>query len=86
MKLYLEKFLHTTSGRYLMSVILGIGIASFFRIVCKGNDCIEFRAPPMDQIKDKIHKNGNKCYKYVASATTCNKSKKILHFSESMEI
>jgi len=86
MKLYLEKFLRTTTGRYLMSLILGIGLASFFRMACKGKDCIEFRAPPLDQIKDKIYKNGNKCYKYVASATKCNKGKKIINFAESMEI
>lgn len=85
MKLFLEKFLRTTSGKYLMSVILGIGIASLFRTVCNGLDCTEFHAPPLDQINDKIHKNNNKCYKYVASAAICNKKKKIITFADSLE-
>ena len=37
----------------LMSVILGLGIASLFREVCKNKRCIEFHAPPLEELKDK---------------------------------
>ena len=86
MKVYLEKFLYTRSGKYLMSILLGVGLASIFRLSCKGKDCQVFLAPPLDEINNKIYKNGTKCYKYVASATKCNKQKKIIHFADSLEI
>ena len=58
---YLGKFVHTQTGRMIMSILLGFGLASLFRTICKDQNCIIFHAPPLDQIKDKIYKNGNKC-------------------------
>ena len=52
----IKKFLHTTTGKYLMSIILGFGLASLFREVCKGKNCLIFHAPPLDEIEDKIYK------------------------------
>ena len=45
-----------------MSLLLGIGLASFFRFVCKDKSCIVFAGPPIADIKDKIYKNHDKCY------------------------
>ena len=61
MALNLSKFLHTKSGRYLMSVILGFGLATLFRAVCKGKNCMIKHAPPMDEIEGKTYKFDNKC-------------------------
>ena len=63
-----------------MSILLGFGLASLFRTICKDQNCIIFHAPPLDQIKDKIYKNGNKCYKYSATATKCDTNKKMVDF------
>jgi hypothetical protein len=73
------KFLHTKTGKYVMSILLGFGLASLFRAACKGKSCLEFHAPPLDKIKDKIYKNGDKCYKYVPTATKCSSNKKIIN-------
>ena len=40
--MHLSKFLHTQSGKMLMSIILGFGLASLFRTVCKEKNCIIF--------------------------------------------
>jgi len=77
MNINIAKFLHSTTGRYLLSIILGIGLASLFRQVCKGKNCIIFHAPPMDQIEGKIYKQDKKCYKYNTQSTKCNASKKV---------
>ena len=74
------KFVHTKTGKYIMSVLLGFGLASLFRTVCKEKDCIIFHAPPLDQVKDKIFSYDNKCYKYVPTQTKCNTEKKIIDF------
>jgi len=80
MGMYLGKFVHTERGKIIMSVILGFGLASLFRTVCKEKDCLIFHAPPLDKFKDKIYKNGNKCYKYTPVATKCNANAKIVDF------
>ena len=76
----LSKFLHPETGRYLMSIILGIGLATFFRDVCKGENCKIIKAPPLEEIDDKIYKFNDKCYKIQRNAVKCDKSKTILNF------
>jgi hypothetical protein len=80
--MFLGKFVHSKTGRMFMSLLLGLGLASLFRKVCSDRNCIIFRAPPLDKFKDKIYKDGNKCYKFNAVATKCDKSKKIISFEE----
>ena len=80
MGLNLCKFVHTQTGKYLMSIILGFGLASLFRTICKDHNCIIFHAPPLEQIKDKIYKNNGKCVKYNPVATKCNKNTKTIDF------
>jgi len=63
-----------------MSILLGFGLASLFRTVCKGKNCLIFHAPPLDKFKDKIYKNDNKCFKYVPVATKCSLNAKTVDF------
>ena len=65
-----------------MSILLGFGLASLFRAVCKEKNCVIFHAPPLEEIKDKIYSYDNKCYKYVATQTKCDANKKIVDFNE----
>ena len=80
MGLNLGRFVHTETGRYIMSMILGFGLASLFRTVCKDKNCLIFHAPPLDQFKDKIYKNNGGCVKYNSIATKCNSNAKIVSF------
>jgi len=59
-----------------MSALLGFGLATLFRTVCKGKNCIIFKAPPMDEIEDKIYKHQDKCYKFNPVTTKCDANKK----------
>ena len=74
------KFVHTETGKIIMSILLGFGLASLFRNVCKNKDCLLFYAPPLEQIKDKIYKNSGKCVKYTPVTTKCNATAKIIDF------
>jgi len=78
---HLSKFVHTQTGKYIMSILLGFGLATFFRTVCKGRNCTVFHAPPLEEIDDKIYKHDNKCYKYVPNSAKCDKTKKIIDFA-----
>jgi hypothetical protein len=81
MAIHLDKFVHTSTGRIIMSILLGFGLASLFRAVCKNKDCIIFHAPPLEEIKDKIYKYNGKCVKYNLIPTKCNTNLKIIEFA-----
>jgi hypothetical protein len=79
--MYLKKFFENKTGKYMLSIILGIGIASLFRKVCKGTNCIVYKAPPLEEIKDNIFKYDNQCYKYNPVLTKCDPQKRIIESS-----
>lgn len=77
----LSKFVHTETGRCLMSVLLGFGLATFFRQVCIGKNCLSYNAPPVAEIDGEIYNFDDKCYKMQKSAVKCDTKKEILPFS-----
>ena len=46
-----NRFLYTDVGKNLISVILGIGLASLFQKVCKDQSCIVFTSPIITDIR-----------------------------------
>ena len=78
--MHLGKFVHTQTGKIVMSILLGFGLASLFRTVCKNNNCLSFYAPPLDLFKDKIYKNDGKCVKYTPTSTKCSTNMKTVDF------
>ena len=80
MKIHFEKFLYTKNGKIILSILLGFGLASLFRTVCKGKNCLVYYAPPLDDFKDKIYKVNDKCVKYIPVATNCSSKSKIITF------
>jgi len=67
----LGKFFKTDTGRHIMSAILGFGLATMFRVVCKERNCIIFKAPDLDKIENKIFQQDNKCYKFDMKSIKC---------------
>lgn len=76
--MYLDKFVHSNTGRILMSIILGIGLATFFRSVCIGRNCRVFSCPPTEEIDGQTYKFNNKCYNFEREPTNCEKNKKTI--------
>jgi len=79
--MYLDKFVHSNTGKILMSLLLGIGLATFFRSICKGKNCRIIQAPPLEEIEDQTYKFDGKCYKIEKNAETCNIQKQIVNFA-----
>jgi hypothetical protein len=80
MGLHLGKFVHTKTGKVIMSIILGFGLATIFRAACNNTECIAFHAPPLADFKDKIYKVDNKCVKYNMKSAKCDSKKKMVDF------
>ena len=78
--MYLDKFVHSHTGKILMSIILGIGLATFFRAVCKGRHCKIISSPPIEDIEKQTYKFNDKCYTFERNLIDCkinNKTVKI---------
>ena len=74
--MYLDKFVHSNTGKIIMSILLGIGLATFFRAVCKGKHCRVIASPPIDEIDGKTYKFDNKCYTFEKNPISCTNNKK----------
>lgn len=61
----------TETGAIIMSVILGLGLATVFRSACKGRDCIVIKPPPGKDMRDYTYKIDRDCYRYTPVATQC---------------
>ena len=68
----------TEFGSFVISVILGLGLAALFQEVCKGDNCIIFEPPNPDYINNNIFQFKEGCYKFKTVVEECdNKKKKI---------
>lgn len=65
----------------MISILLGLGLATLFRKVCTDKNCITFSGPVISDVDGKIYQYGDKCYKYVAKAASCDTTKKIVDIS-----
>ena len=65
------KFINSTKGRYVLSILLGLGLATLFRKACNSRNCLIFKAPDLDKIKGKIFNHDNKCYEFHEESTSC---------------
>jgi len=77
----IERILHGKIGKIFMSILLGLGLATLFRKVCKDRDCIIFRAPDIKKIQNQIFKFEGKCYKFSEEIERCDSKKKIVPFA-----
>ncbi len=59
-------------GLKFISILLGFGLASLFRQVCKDDKCRIIKGPNLKEIEKQIYKIDDKCYKYKPVATVCD--------------
>jgi hypothetical protein len=73
--------LNTSLGKFFISVLLGLGLATLFRKACNDRNCLSFSGPVISEVDGKIYKHGEKCFSYTSSATTCDANKQIVDMS-----
>lgn len=78
----LNRLLHSRIGIVFISILLGLGLATLFRKVCKDKACIEFSGPILAEVGGKIYKHGEKCYEYRLESDICRENKRTIEFRE----
>lgn len=78
--MYLDKFVHSKTGKYLMSILLGIGLATLFRKTCVGKNCVTYNAAPAEELDGQTYKFDNKCYKFEKNSIKCDSKKETFVF------
>jgi hypothetical protein len=76
MKINLKQIINSTRGKYVFSILLGLGLATLFRKACNNRNCLVFKAPSIQDIKGKVFGHNDKCYEYKEESTTCPKDDK----------
>ena len=74
----LKKIVNSETGQIVISVLLGLGLASLFNKVCKDKNCIVFNGPVIKEIDGKIYKYGEKCFTYKMQPASCNSTKLVI--------
>ena len=69
----IENLYRTVTGRYIISIILGLGISALFKKVCNERDFIIVKGPPTNEIVGNIYEFDSKCFKYRVKNTSCKK-------------
>jgi hypothetical protein len=77
----IKQWLHSETSKYIISIILGLGLSTLFRKECRGDSCIIFTSPPLNDLEKDTYLYGDKCYTYKSSSDGCNSNKKTVRFA-----
>lgn len=69
----LTDIMENKAGQIFVSILLGLGLATLFRKVCKDNNCMVIKGPPVTDVNKYFYKIDQDCYKYTPYATNCTK-------------
>jgi hypothetical protein len=68
----IDNLFNTNRGKIIVSIILGLGIASLFKKTCVGDGCIVIKSLSPDMIQANTYRHDDKCYKYKAHSSKCS--------------
>jgi hypothetical protein len=77
----ISEAIHTYKGQIVISILLGLGLASLFRKVCNDRNCLIFKAPEMNEVTKNTYTYGDKCYNFKSKAVKCGSAKKQVTFA-----
>ena len=78
MKSKVSQMLHTSYGRLVISVLLGLGLASLFKKTCNSKSCYKFVAPNVSEITSSVYSHGDSCYTFKPITVQCKNKESIL--------
>lgn len=70
----IKQFLDSERGSILISIIVGLGLATLFRKACKGNGCHVISGPSLSELRKNVYLQDGKCWKYTPEAADCDQT------------
>ena len=70
-RMEIKNLMQSKEGRIVISVILGFGLATIFRKVCKDNNCIVVKGPKIEDVQKYYYRIDESCYKYTPYVVDC---------------
>ena len=77
----LQRLLHGKYSKIIFSIILGFGLATFFRKACNSRKCHNFVTPKVKKVIGNTYEFDGKYYKFEPKSKKCDTSKKIVPFA-----
>lgn len=78
----LTRLLTTKFGQIMISVLMGLGLATLFRKACKDKSCLAFNGPVISEVDGQTYKFGEFCYKYELFPTKCDPVKRTVSIDD----
>lgn len=63
---------------FVFSFLLGLGLAAILRPVCKGDQCLLMKAPPVHEVQKTTYQLGSKCFQFGLENRDCPTKGKIV--------
>jgi hypothetical protein len=76
----IHRLLYGEYSKFIISVILGFGLATLFRFSCDSIDCVKFVGPPPSILKSKVFKYEDGCMNLKHKPVKCNDKLKKVRF------
>lgn len=80
--IHIERLLNTPLGKFFISVLMGLGLATLFRKTCTAENCIMFNGPVISEIDGKTYQFGEMCYQYKMSPVKCDPMRKTIEIND----
>ncbi len=77
------RLLNSKIGQMLISIILGLGLATLFRKACTDGTCLQFNGPVISEVDGKTYQFGEYCYKYELFPVQCDNTRKTVYMDDS---
>jgi len=83
--MFVRRLIYSKFGKGVISILLGLGLATLFRKVCNDKNCMIFNGPIISDFEDKTYEYDNKCYKYSLKQSKCDPNKQIIDITTKEE-
>jgi hypothetical protein len=77
----ISHLMHSYKGQIVISILLGLGLASLFRKVCNDRNCLVFKAPAIEEVSSSTYTYADKCYTFKPKSIKCGTMEKQVLFA-----
>lgn len=64
-------------GCIMVSILLGLGLATMFHKVCVGRSCVIVKGPNVDYVTKHMWRHGDDCFRYKVKDVDCPDSEHV---------